>query len=82
MVADGQRWELTGPNGAGKSMLLAICAGRAAGAEITGERLLSPPDATVGLLEQEVERGEESVRAFIARHTGVTGGLERMDALA
>ncbi|MCK7662963.1 hypothetical protein M0E87_04695 [Corynebacterium sp. CCM 9185] len=41
-------------------------------AEIAGERLLSPPGATVGLLEQEVERGEESTCAFIARRTGVT----------
>lgn len=82
VVADGQRWGLTGPNGAGKSTLLAVCADMDTGAEITGERLLSPPDATVGLLEQEVEREEEGVRAFIARRTGVTGALERMDALA
>ncbi|UVE95145.1 ABC-F family ATP-binding cassette domain-containing protein [Dietzia sp. B32] len=82
VVAPGDVWGLTGPNGAGKSTLLHALAGDPV-AEMTGELTLSPPDATVGLLRQEVERDDdEVVRDFLHRVTGVADALERMNALA
>lgn len=82
VVAPGDVWGLTGPNGAGKSTLLHALAGDPV-AEMTGQLTLSPPDATVGLLRQEVERDDdEVVRDFLHRVTGVTDALERMNALA
>lgn len=74
VVSDGETWGLTGPNGAGKSTLLRLIADGA------GET--SPPGATIGLLEQEVERREESVGDFIRRRTGVADAEERMNLLA
>ena len=82
VVAPGDVWGLTGPNGAGKSTLLHALAGDPV-AEMTGQLTLSPPDATVGLLRQEVERDDdEVVRDFLHRITGVADALERMNALA
>ncbi|MGN7227363.1 ABC-F family ATP-binding cassette domain-containing protein [Dietzia maris] len=82
VVAPGDVWGLTGPNGAGKSTLLHALAGDPV-AEMTGQLTLSPPDATVGLLRQEVERDDdEVVRDFLHRVTGVADALERMNALA
>lgn len=81
VLAPGDVAGLTGPNGAGKSTLLAAAAG-APTAEMTGRIATSPPDATVGLLEQEVERRDETVAEFIARRTGVAGAAARMDAAA
>ncbi|MCY1656764.1 ABC-F family ATP-binding cassette domain-containing protein [Dietzia sp. SL131] len=82
VVEPGDVWGLTGPNGAGKSTLLHALAGDPV-AEMTGQLTLSPPDATVGLLRQEVERDDdEVVRDFLHRVTGVADALERMNALA
>ncbi|WP_271799522.1 ABC-F family ATP-binding cassette domain-containing protein [Dietzia maris] len=82
VVAPGDVWGLTGPNGAGKSTLLHALAGDPV-AEMTGQLTLSPPDATVGLLRQEVERDDdEVVRDFLHRVTGVADALERMNAQA
>ncbi|WP_295624106.1 ABC-F family ATP-binding cassette domain-containing protein [uncultured Corynebacterium sp.] len=81
VLAPGDVAGLTGPNGAGKSTLLAAAAG-ASSAETSGTITVAPPDATVGLLEQEVERRDESVAEFVARRTGVTDAAVRMDALA
>lgn len=82
VVAPGDVWGLTGPNGAGKSTLLHALAGDPV-AEMTGQLTLSPPDATVGLLRQEVERDDdEVVRDFLHRVTGVADALARMNALA
>ena len=81
VLAPGDVAGLTGPNGAGKSTLLAAAAGEPT-AEMTGDISTSPPDATVGLLEQEVERRDESVADFVARRTGVTDAAARMDSLA
>lgn len=82
VVAPGDVWGLTGPNGAGKSTLLHALAGDPV-AEMTGQLALSPPDATVGLLRQEVERDDdEVVRDLLHRVTGVAHGLARMNALA
>lgn len=82
VVAQGDVWGLTGPNGAGKSTLLHALAGNPY-AEMTGEVVVSPPNATVGLLRQEVERrSNEDVRSFLHRVTGVAEAQATMDSLA
>jgi len=70
VVAPGDVVGLVGANGAGKSTLLRLLAGLAApeGGSVT----LSPSAATVGYLPQEAERMPgETIRAFLARRTGV-----------
>ena len=70
VVAPGDVVGLVGVNGAGKSTLLRLLAGLDK-AE-AGRVSLSPPDATVGYLPQEVERPDgETVAAHLARRTGV-----------
>ena len=82
VVASGDVWGLTGPNGAGKSTLLHALAGSPV-AEMAGSVSVSPPEATVGLLRQEVEvDDDEDVRALLRRVTGVASAQSRMDALA
>ncbi len=70
VVAPGDVVGLVGVNGAGKSTLLRMLAGL----ELpqSGRVALSPPDATVGYLPQEVERpAGETVAGHLARRTGV-----------
>ncbi len=82
VVAAGDVWGLTGPNGAGKSTLLHALSGHP-DAEMSGAVTVSPPQATVGLLRQEVERvDDEVVRDFLHRVTGVADAQAHMDALA
>ena len=82
VVAAGDVWGLTGPNGAGKSTLLHALSGHP-DAEMSGAVTVSPPQATVGLLRQEVERvDDEVVRDFLHRVTGVADARAHMDALA
>jgi len=76
VVPPGARIGLVGPNGVGKSSLLRLLAG------------LEQPDrgavtatGAVAYLPQET-RGDETVRAYLARRTGVAAAEERMDALA
>ncbi|MDJ0769702.1 MAG: ABC-F family ATP-binding cassette domain-containing protein [Ilumatobacter sp.] len=76
-VAPGRRIGVVGPNGVGKSTLLAACAG--AIAPDAGAVRLVPPAATVGWLHQEPERTGETVRALLARRTGVTGAQAELD---
>ncbi|MET8577378.1 ABC-F family ATP-binding cassette domain-containing protein [Streptomyces sp. NPDC005012] len=79
VVAPGDVIGLVGANGAGKSSLLRLLAGLDRPEE--GELRLSPPTATVGHLPQEPERrAGESVRAFLARRTGVADAQAAMDA--
>ncbi|MFK8905843.1 ABC-F family ATP-binding cassette domain-containing protein [Streptomyces sp. YS-3] len=79
VVAPGDVIGLVGANGAGKSSLLRLLAGLDTPEE--GELRLSPPGATVGHLPQEPDRRPgESVRAFLARRTGVAAAQEAMDA--
>ncbi|MEW2264381.1 ABC-F family ATP-binding cassette domain-containing protein [Streptomyces sp. NPDC047853] len=78
VVAPGDVIGLVGANGAGKSTLLRLLAGLSAPEQ--GELRLSPPTATVGHLPQEPERRPgETVRALLARRTGVTEAQRVMD---
>ncbi|MCG8965561.1 MULTISPECIES: ABC-F family ATP-binding cassette domain-containing protein [Streptomyces] len=78
VVAPGDVIGLVGANGAGKSTLLRMLAGLTTPEQ--GELRLSPPSATVGHLPQEPERRPgETVRAFLARRTGVTEAQRAMD---
>ncbi len=70
VVAPGDVIGLVGPNGAGKSTLMRIFAGLIQ--PQAGSVSLSPRDAAIGLLEQEIERREgETVLAHLRRRTGV-----------
>ncbi|MCT9090204.1 ATP-binding cassette domain-containing protein [Streptomyces sp. ASQP_92] len=78
VVAPGDVIGLVGPNGAGKSSLLRLLAGLDTPEE--GELRLSPPGASVGHLPQEPDRRPgETIRAFLARRTGVAAAQETMD---
>jgi len=77
-VASGHRYGIVGPNGVGKSTLLAAAA--SAIPLDSGDVRTTPPDATVGWLHQEPERIEESVRAALARRTGVAAAQAALDA--
>jgi ATPase subunit of ABC transporter with duplicated ATPase domains len=70
--------------GGGTSTLLRLLAGETGGWEIDTEGAvsLSPPDATVGHLPQEPERGPEPISAYLARRTGVVAAQAAMDAAA
>ncbi|MGP9017312.1 ABC-F family ATP-binding cassette domain-containing protein [Streptomyces sp. BR1] len=79
VVAPGDVIGLVGANGAGKSSLLRLLAGLDTPEE--GELRLSPPGASVGHLPQEPDRRPgETVRAFLARRTGVAAAQTAMDA--
>ncbi|MGK5637049.1 ABC-F family ATP-binding cassette domain-containing protein [Streptomyces sp. URMC 126] len=78
VVAPGDVIGLVGANGAGKSTLLRLLAGLAEPDE--GTVRTSPPTATVGHLPQEPERRPgETVRAFLARRTGVAAAQTALD---
>ncbi|MGI5340996.1 ABC-F family ATP-binding cassette domain-containing protein [Streptomyces sp. CA-181903] len=78
VVAPGDVIGLVGANGAGKSTLLRLLAGLAEPDE--GTVRISPPTATVGHLPQEPERRPgETVRAFLARRTGVAAAQTALD---
>ena len=78
VVAPGDVIGLVGANGAGKSTLLRMLAGLTAPEQ--GDLRLSPPTATVGHLPQEPDRRPgETVRAFLARRTGVDEAQRTMD---
>ena len=69
-VGPRSRLAVVGPNGVGKSTLLAVLAGELT--PETGTVAVSPPDATRVLLPQERDRRPgESLRAYLARRTGV-----------
>ncbi|MBQ1026961.1 ABC-F family ATP-binding cassette domain-containing protein [Micromonospora sp. C95] len=79
VVAPGDVVGLVGANGAGKSTLLRTLAGLLP--VEAGSVAVSPPGASVGHLPQEPERRPgETVRAFLARRTGVTRAQSALDA--
>jgi ATPase subunit of ABC transporter with duplicated ATPase domains len=79
VVAPGDVVGLVGVNGAGKSTLLRTLAGELP-AE-SGSVTVSPPTATLGYLPQERERRPgETVRAALARRTGVAAAQAALDA--
>ncbi|MEV4810613.1 ABC-F family ATP-binding cassette domain-containing protein [Micromonospora avicenniae] len=79
VVAPGDVVGLVGPNGAGKSTLLRTLAGLLP--VEAGSVTLNPPTASVGHLPQEPERRPgETVRAFLARRTGVAAAQVALDA--
>ncbi|MGX7829541.1 ABC-F family ATP-binding cassette domain-containing protein [Actinokineospora sp. 24-640] len=81
VVAPGDVVGLVGVNGAGKSTLLRTLAGLLPAEE--GVVSLSPATATIGYLPQEPDRRPgESVRAFLARRTGVASAQAVMDDAA
>ena len=80
-VGPHHRLGVVGPNGSGKSTLLRILAG--IDAPDAGTVTRTPRLATVGYLPQEPEhRAGETVRAHLARRTGITGAERRLDAAA
>ena len=80
-VAPGDVIGLVGANGAGKSTLLRILA--AVEAPAAGTVTLSPADALVGWLPQEVERrARESVAGHLERRTGISAAQIALDDAA
>src|SRR5690606_12665610 len=79
VLAPGDVVGLVGVNGAGKSTLLRMLAGQEK--PESGTVQLSPPDATVGHLVQEVERiPGEDIATHLARRTGVAAAEAELDA--
>jgi ATPase subunit of ABC transporter with duplicated ATPase domains len=78
VIASGDVIGLVGANGSGKSTLLRILAGLEPPGHGTVQ--LHPPTATIGYLPQEPERRPgETVRAFLARRTGITMAQRDLD---
>ena len=78
VVAPGARVGVVGPNGVGKSTLLRAAAGLLP--LDRGAVRLAPPTATVGLLDQEPSRTDETVADLLRRRTGVSGADTELDA--
>src|SRR3954453_21468078 len=77
-VASRDRIGVVGPNGTGKTSLLRVLAGLQQ--PDRGSVVVTPPSATVGYLPQEPERrAGETVRAFLARRTGVTAASAELE---
>src|SRR5580765_2845436 len=78
-ISPGDRIGVVAPNGTGKSTLLRVVAGRQP--LDTGTLRYAPPDAVIGLLDQEHERRTgETVRGYLERRTGVAAAHVELDA--
>ena len=81
VVADGDVIGLVGPNGSGKTTLLRMIAGLVP--PLAGTIDVAPRGASLGYLTQQADASPgETVRAAIARRTGVADATDRMDAAA
>jgi ATPase subunit of ABC transporter with duplicated ATPase domains len=79
-VGPGARLGVVGPNGVGKSTLLRILAG--IDAPDAGEVQRAPASLQVGYLSQEPDTSPgETVRAYLARRTGVAAAGAELDRL-
>jgi ATPase subunit of ABC transporter with duplicated ATPase domains len=79
-VGPGARLGVVGPNGVGKSTLLRILAG--IDAPDAGEVQRAPASLQVGYLSQEPDASPgETVRAYLARRTGVAAAGAELDRL-
>jgi ATPase subunit of ABC transporter with duplicated ATPase domains len=77
-IGPQSRIGVVAPNGTGKSTLLRILAGL--DEPDSGRVTRTPPTATVGYLPQEPERrAGETVRAYLARRTGVRAAEQALD---
>ncbi len=77
-IGPQHRVGVVAPNGTGKSTLLKLLAGL--DTPDAGSVTPNPPGATVGYLPQEPERlGGETVRAYLARRTGVASAEQALD---
>jgi ATPase subunit of ABC transporter with duplicated ATPase domains len=80
VVPPRARIGVVGPNGIGKSTLLRMLAGLEA--PDSGSVTRTPPSLTVGYLPQEVDaRADETLRAYLARRTGVADAEADLDRL-
>jgi ATPase subunit of ABC transporter with duplicated ATPase domains len=78
-ITAGTRLGIVGPNGIGKSTLLRVLAGLETADGGIVER--SPATTTVGFLPQEADaQPGETLRAYLARRTGVAAASEALDA--
>jgi ATPase subunit of ABC transporter with duplicated ATPase domains len=78
-VNPGARLGVVGPNGIGKSTLLRVLAGIEA--PDAGSVTRSPASTTVGFLPQEPDADPgETLRAYLARRTGVAAASSELDA--
>jgi ATPase subunit of ABC transporter with duplicated ATPase domains len=79
-VGPGSRLGVVGPNGVGKSTLLRVLAGLETPNAGTVER--APANLEVGYISQESDAaGDETVRAYLGRRTGVAAAGSDLDRL-
>ena len=79
-VGPGARLGVVGPNGVGKSTLFRVLAGLEEPESGSVER--SPASLRVGYLSQEPDAAPaETVRAYLARRTGVAAAAHKLDRL-